>query len=146
MFSWVDVREYAKGRRITATETKVMIDTNNSVFLFTEWLNFGLWRVSFNTNCHKVLILKTTEEDDVVYETSKSKEFQSRLLLFSKLFHLIQYHKKLSLLSASSFSIIYSIKVRRIERSFPSRITPPRTTYVEFQTWTTILLYPLYRI
>jgi hypothetical protein len=42
MFSWVDVSEYVKGIRITATETKVMIDTNSSVFLFTEWLNFGL--------------------------------------------------------------------------------------------------------
>src|SRR5215216_1056388 len=92
-----------------------MIDINNSAFVH-RLVQFWSTKVTFNTNYQKILILKTTEEDDVVYETSKSKEFQSRLLLFSKLFHLIQYYKKLSLLSASSFShpdwAIDSLRIR----------------------------------
>jgi hypothetical protein len=42
MSNSVDVSGYTEGIRITITETKVMIDTNNSAFLFTELLNFGL--------------------------------------------------------------------------------------------------------
>lgn len=58
MFGWVDVSEYAEGISITATESKVMIDTNNFVHRIAQFWSI---KVTINTSCQKVLILKTPE-------------------------------------------------------------------------------------
>ena len=58
MSNLVDVSECTEGIRITIIEARVIMDTNSSVFLFTDDSSL-VYKDYFNITCQKVLVLKT---------------------------------------------------------------------------------------